>query len=377
MKKVRRLTPEDKKRFISLRRSFKSPVIGITGNIGKTSTLEMIRCVLEKDGKVLMNRQGYGNWMNNIKTLEKLSPYYDFALFEFDYIRGNDFGEVLRLIKPNIGIITNMGDAHLSYLGTMMDIALQKSAVIKYLARDGIAILNKDDEISSAFAQRISKAKIIRFGLSTNADFYAADIEQLGPSGTRFKLNNDIEITIPIYSLGDIYNFLAAVSTLVSLGYSIDSIVKNFQQHFQLPASRGKLYNINNNYIIDESYIATPRAVAKTTRSLVSFKSFAENLVFIIGDMQESGPNIEEQHLNMGYFISALPIDHVITVGHYAKYIGKGVSLIQNTGKTVSNCNSVNDILKTLDKLKIKKSAITVQGIGQVGLRRIVKHMEK
>jgi len=111
---MRRLSAEDKKKYINLRRAFKSPVIGITGNIGKTSTLEMIRCVLEKEGRVLMNRHGYGNWKNNIKTLEKLSSDYDFALFEFDFNRGNNFGEVLRLIKPNIGIITNMGDAHLS-----------------------------------------------------------------------------------------------------------------------------------------------------------------------------------------------------------------------------------------------------------------------
>ena len=112
------------------------------------------------------------------------------------------------------------------------------------------------------------------------------------------------------------------------------------------------------------------------TRSLVSFRSFVKNLVLIVGDMEESGPNIEEQRLNMGYFISALPIDHVITVGNYADYIGQGVSLIQDTGKTNVNCNSVDEILKSLDSLDLCNSAITVQGIGQVGLRRIIKHLE-
>lgn len=373
---MRRISVVDKKKYIQLRRSFKSPVIGITGNIGKTSTLEMIRCILEKDGRVLMNRNGYGNWKNNIKTMEKLSSNYDFALFEFDFNRGNNFGEILRLIKPNIGIVTNMGDAHLSYLGNMMEIALQKSAVIKYLARDGTAILNKDDELSIMFAKNISTKNVCRFGISQTADYFATEIRQLGPNGTKFKLNNKYDVQIPIYSLGDIYNFLAALSALVALGYEIENIINIFQSEFELPAGRGKMYKFKNHYVIDESYTATPRALAKTTRSLVSFKSYVDNLVLIIGDMEESGPNIEEQHLNMGYFISALPIDHVITVGNYADYIGKGVSLIHNTGKSIINCNSVDEILKALDKLKLGKSAITAQGIGQVGLRRIIKHLE-
>ena len=373
---MRRLSAEDKKKYINLRRAFKSPVIGITGNIGKTSTLEMIRCVLEKEGRVLMNRHGYGNWKNNIKTLEKLSSDYDYALFEFDFNRGNNFGEVLRLIKPNIGIITNMGDAHLSYLGSMLEIALQKSAVIKYLARGGTAVLNKDDELSTMFAQKLLNQKISRFGISQNADFFATDIKQLGPFGTEFKLNDKYEVTVPIYSLGDIYNFLAAVSALVAIGLEIQNIIDIFQSEFELPSGRGKLYKFGSHYVIDESYTATPRALAKTTRSLVSFKSYVDNLVLIIGDMEESGPNIEEQHLNMGYFISALPIDHVITVGNYADYIGKGVSLIHNTGKSIVNCNSVDEILKALDKIDLGKSAITAQGIGQVGLRRIIKHLE-
>lgn len=373
---MRRISTDDKKKYINLRRSFKSPVIGITGNIGKTSTLEMIRCVLEKDNRVLMNRHGNGNWKNNINTLEKLSSDYDYALFEFDFNRGNNFGEVLRLIKPNVGIVTNMGDAHLSYLGSMLEIALQKSGVIKYLARGGTAVLNKDDELSTMFAKKISMQNIKRFGISQNADFFATDIKQMGPQGTKFKLNNEYDVKIPIYGLGDIYNFLAAVSALVALGFDINNIINIFQTEFQLPSGRGKLYDFDNYYVIDESYTATPRALAKTTRSLVSFKSYVDNLVLIIGDMEESGPNIEEQHLNMGYFISALPIDYVITVGHYADYIGKGVSLIHNTGKSIVNCNSVDDILKALDKIDLGKSAITVQGIGRVGLRRIIKHLE-
>jgi hypothetical protein len=93
--------------------------------------------------------------------------------------------------------------------------------------------------------------------------------------------------------------------------------------------------------------------------------------------MTEYGPNIEEHHLNMGYFLSALPIDCLITVGNYANYIGKGFSLIHSKEKLVYNCNSINQILKTFDTVLSKKAVITVQGVGQVALRRILNYLGK
>jgi len=374
---ARKLSIEDRRRYLNLRRNFKSPVIGVTGNVGKTTTIAMIETVLEQKGKVLKHHHGHGNWDNNISTLEKLSPEYDYAIFEFDFHRSNNFAEILRIIKPNIGIVTNIGDAHLSYIGGMIEVALKRSEVVKFLARDGVAILNKDDELSSAVGEYITSKNIIKFGLSKDGDYYASDMEQLGPNGTRFVLNGKYEITMPVFSISDVYNCLAALAALVAINIPLEFILETFQSNYQLPNGRGKIYKLNGYYVIDESYEATPRSVAKAARSIVGFKPYADRLIYIVGDMIESGVNIEEQHLNMGYFLSALPIDCFITVGHYAGFIGKGISLIKSKDKKVIACTSVDDILKTLDDIITKKSVITVQGIGQVGLRRILKFLEK
>ncbi|MEE9118315.1 MAG: Mur ligase family protein [Calditrichia bacterium] len=373
----RRLDLEERKKLISIRRKFKSPVIGVTGNVGKTTTIKMIKTVLDKNGRVLKHHHGHGNWENNLNILRKLSSDYDYAIFEFDFHRGESFAEILRLIKPNIGLVTNIGDAHLSYIGGMVDIALQRSEVVKYLARDGTAILNKDDELSSAVGKYISTKNILKFGLSQNAEYFACGIKHLGPKGTSFKLNNKYNVTIPIYSISDVYNFLSASASLVTLGFSIEEILDIFQTDYELPAGRGKLYNLNGFYLIDESYEATPRSVAKAARAMIGFKPYTDKLIYILGDMTEYGPNVEEHHLNMGYFLSALPIDCLITVGNYAEYIGRGVSLIKSKEKMVFTCNSINEILKTLDTVLTDKAAITVQGIGQVALRRILKYLGK
>jgi len=371
----RRLDLEERKKLVSIRRKFRSPVIGVTGNVGKTTTIKMIKTVLDKKGRVLQDNHGHGNWDNNLNTLRKLSSEYDYAIFEFDFHRGENFAEILRLIKPNIGLVTNIGDAHLSYIGGMVDIALQRSEVVKYLARDGTAILNKDDELSSEVGKYISTKNILKFGLSQNAEYFACEIKHLGPQGTSFTLNNNYNVTIPIYSISDVYNFLSASASLVSLGFSIENILEIFQSDYELPDGRGKLHKLNGFYLIDESYEATPRSVAKASRAMIGFKPYTDKLIYILGDMTEYGPKVEEHHLNMGYFLSALPIDCLITVGNYAEYIGRGFSLINNKEKMVFTCNSINEILKTLDTVLTDKAAITVQGIGQVALRRILKYL--
>jgi UDP-N-acetylmuramoyl-tripeptide--D-alanyl-D-alanine ligase len=190
-------------------------------------------------------------------------------------------------------------------------------------------------------------------------------------------LNGQHSVTLPVYSISDVYNFLAAVAALTALNFKINRIIEIFQSTFQLPEGRGRLHSINGCYIIDESYNATPRSVAKASRAMIGFKSSVDKLIYILGDMAESGPNIEEQHLNMGYFLSALPIDCLITVGYYADYIGKGVTHIQGKEKIVRSCNSIDEILSTLDGIVSNRSVITVQGIGQVALRRLINHFQK
>ena len=373
----RKLTTNEKRHYINLRRGFSNPVIGITGFLGKTTTLEMIRNIVETKGNVLKNTYGYGSWGNNIKTLEDLDKGYDYALFEFDYQRGNNFAEILRLIKPTIGIVTNIGDAHLNYLGSMMRVAIEKSEVVKYLARDGVAILNKDDELSSALADHISTKNIIKYGMSHHCDYYASDIEQLGPHGIKFKLNGKYNVTLPIYSPMDVYNMLAAIATAVNLKFTLSEIIDILSEKFVLASGRGQLQIIDGYFILDESYQANPRSLSKAARALISFQSYTDRLIFIVGDMMNAGGNVEDQHLNMGYFLSALPINHLIAVGEYGQYLAKGASLIKSKDKTVDSVQNIDEILLILDRIVGKRAAISVKGLGSVAMHRIVKFLKE
>lgn len=371
----KKLNLDDRKKYISLRRRYHEPVVGITGNLGKTSTLDMIRTIMESRGKVIYNKRKYGSWNNNLNLLEKLNSEYDYALFEFDYKRGDNFAEILRLIKPTIGIVTNIGDAHLNYLKDAIRIAMEKSALVKYLARDGLAILNKDDELSMTLAESISTGNIITFGLNQNADYYATDIQQLGPKGISFKLNGKYSLQLPMYSIQDVYNFLAATACAQNLGFHLTEIIDIFNTGFQMASGHGRLHKIGNYYLLDESDTATPRSLSKAARSLIGFKSYTDDLVFIVSDMTNAGVNVEDQHLNMGYFLSALPIKLLITIGEYSKLIANGASLIKAHNKKIYAVNTIDEVLDILKTNLNNKAVLSLKGVGKVATHRVLKYL--
>jgi UDP-N-acetylmuramoyl-tripeptide--D-alanyl-D-alanine ligase len=364
------LSSTEKKKFIQLRRKFLKPVIGVAGYLGKTTLIEMISSVLETRGRVLKTPRGNGSWENNLRTLEKLDDHYDYAIFEFDYQRGKNFAGLLRLIKPNIAVVTNIGDAHLTYLKDAMKLALKRSEVVNYIAREGVAILNQDDDMSSSLSKYISTPHVYKYGMNHIADFNASNIHHMGPGGIRFTLNNEQEITLPVYSVSYVYSFLACAATCTNLDFTIDEIVELIHQNFELPKGRGNLHKINSTYLIDESYLGTSRSVSKAARTLVGFKAYTKKVVLILGDMTEQGVKVEDRHLNMGYFLSALPIDYIITLGHYAEFIAKGVTLIQSS-KQVFTVKNVSELLDTLDDIFIPNMAVSVKGLGNVVFHRI------
>jgi len=371
------LPVSEKKHLQTIREAFTNPVIGITGNLGKTTTLTMIEAILASRGKVLRHPNGCGDVRNNLRTFKKLSMEYDYALFELDYLRSKHFVDVLRLIRPTIGIVTNLGDAHLNYLDRMMKVALEKTSLLKYLEDDGIAILNKDDELSSTIARHLNTQQILFFGLNPHSDFYATHIEQAGPMGMQFRLNDRFQLQLPIYSIQDLYNFLAAVACVFHLGFSLDEIVEILQTRFTMPPGRGRVMRLGRHYIIDESYEGNPRSVSKAARVLTTFAPYSSQLVLVVGDMSHTGINVEQQHLNMGYFLSALPINLLITVGEYARFIGDGFKMIKTEGKHVFSVNSINEVIQLFETHLQDESSVAIKGLGNVAMHRILSYFKK
>lgn len=332
------------------RRKFEIPVIGIAGAEGKTTTKRMLSAILRGDDNILETPPNCSTTSGVTSTLLKLNESHKYAILELGIVNPKQFELAVEVAEPNIAVITNIGEAHLATLGDKYLIADAKIELIRNLPEDGFAVLNIDDDLVSALGAHSPTPYIIKFGLNQNAHFFASKIEYLGPDGIVFYVNDFYRFHLPIYSTTSIYNALTAISVARVLGVEFEDIQKGLQERFSLIGNRGNLIRKKRLNILDYSYDATVNAVTKACESLSQFKKFSEKLVLVIGDMSNPGPDVENAHLKMGYYIAALPIDIVITVGKDARNIASGIERLNiKNKKTVLSCPdkpALNTLLK-------------------------------
>ena len=147
------------------RNQTKIPIIGITGSVGKTTTKELLASVLGVYGEVHKTQANYNNEIGVPKTLLDLTPQHDYAVIEMAMRGPGEIALLTQIAMPNIGIITNVGTAHIGRLGSREAIAKAKCELLAEMPQDSIAILNHDDQRLMATAARVWQGKTITYGL--------------------------------------------------------------------------------------------------------------------------------------------------------------------------------------------------------------------
>lgn len=325
------------KKIEEYRKSFDIPFIGISGSEGKTTTKRMISSILSTAGKTLETPLDCSTTSGVTSTLLKLNKDHNFAILELGILNPKQFEYAIRIARPNIAALTNIGEAHMASLGDKYTIANTNVELIRRLPSDGFAILNIDDELVSGMEKISPTPRVIKFGLNPGAHFFASNIRFLGPEGTQFEINKNYKFHLKIFGSASIYNALAAISVARALNFDFDVIRKSLEEKFEMLAHRGNLIQADDIYILDHSYDATINSIHKSCESLVQFKSHSEKLILVIGHIGNLGQKSKAIHLNLGYYLSALPIDTIITIGEEAKGIADGIRKINHTRKHIES----------------------------------------
>ena len=292
------------------------PVIAVSGSNGKTTVKEMVAWVLSKKFKVLRNEGTKNNQIGLPLTLLKLDSSYDLAVLE---IGTNHFGEVgylSNIAQANIGIITNIGPAHLEYFKNLKGVFKEKYTLVKKLTKPAVAILNADDKFLRGEVQKPKKIPFtVGAGLRNRSDFYASDIKYICGKAS-FTVNQRFKFALNALGYYNIQNSLLAIAAgrIFGLGYRD---LSSRLAKFRLPKSRLNFIEIKGIRFIDDTYNSNPLSMKQALGVLGSF-SVKGRKILVMGDMLELGSLSRPLHAEV--LKDALKFsDALITVGALTK----------------------------------------------------------
>lgn len=298
-------------------------VVGITGSVGKTSTKEMIASVLAQKYSVLKTAGNFNNEVGLPLTILSIRDEHEVAVVEMGI---SNFGEMHRLseiAKPDICVMTNIGNCHLENLGTKEGILRAKSEIFDFISEDGAICLNGDDALLSTMTA-VKGIKPLFFGIDHHNSIYATDITNHGLKGTDCKIHvmqsdaeESFDVSIPIPGGHMVNNALAATAVGVTIGLSYELIQKGIGA-VEAISGRSHLMQTERYMIIDDCYNANPISM-KAAIELLSYALTRK--VAILGDMFELGTNSNQMHSEVGTFAAESGADVLIIVGDNSKHM--------------------------------------------------------
>lgn len=311
------------------RKSLDIKVVGITGSVGKTSTKEMIASVLSEKYRVLKTEGNYNNEIGLPLTIFKIRAEHEVAVLEMGI---SEFGEMHRLAtmaNPDICVITNIGLCHLENLKTRDGILKAKTESFAHLKKDGIAILNGDDDKLSTIRQVGDKEPVF-YGMEEKMEYredakksvYATGVENLGLYGMQARIHTpegERDVRIPIPGEHNVYNALAATAVGLSLGLSLDQISSGILKAKAI-GGRTNLLNTGSMTVIDDCYNANPVSMKASIDVLATAEG---RKIAVLGDMGELGENEKKLHYEVGEYLAKKEIDVLFCAGELSEEIAK------------------------------------------------------
>lgn len=291
------------------RRKFDIPVVAVTGSNGKTATKEMIENILRSKWSPLKNTGTQNNLVGVPLTLLKLTDRNKSAIIELGMSRAGEIKELAEMVRPNIGVITNIGPSHLEYLESLEAIYRAKRELLDFLGKWDIAVLNNDD----LFLRRFKKKglKILTFSIKRKSDFQARDIKRQ-KQGWRFKIRGR-PYFIPLAAYHDIYNALAAISIGMLCNVNFEEMARALNNCAPLE-KRMRRSVFNDIEFIDDTYNSNPLSLKNAIKTLADYRTRGKKIL-VSGDMLELGKKSVYYHKRVGRLVARSGIDNFITVG--------------------------------------------------------------
>jgi len=344
------------------RKQLSIPVIGITGSVGKTTTKELVAGVCATSGKVQKTQLNYNNEIGVPKTLLGISLEDDYAVIEMGMRAKGEIALLTQITSPTIGIITNVGTAHIGRLGSREAIAEAKCELLANMDSSSIAILNQDNPLLSKTAKQVWSGETITYGLE------GGDLKGELINNMTMRVEGR-DFLLPLPGRHNAANYLAALAVAKVLGIDWGILQKGIA--LDLPEGRAQRYLLANDILLlDETYNAGLESMLAALDLLK--ETPGERYIAVLGAMKELGNHTQQLHQQVGEKAKMLALDtlFVLTSDPEAEAILEGA-----VGLNTIKCSTKEELIMALQETMRPGDRILFKASHSVGLSQVVEKL--
>lgn len=341
------------------RQKFNIPVVGVTGSVGKTTTKEMISCVMSEKYNTLKTEGNFNNDIGVPRMIFRLDDEYTAAVLEMGMSNLREIAALTKAVQPTCGVISNIGVSHIENLGSRENILKAKLEILEGMEKGSTIFINGDDDMLSTF--KTDDYKLVSYGVnSKNLDFKAENIVAYGEKTEFIVRGNGVEekIILPTVGIHNVYNAVCAFA--VGLHHGIDAkkcaeALKNY-----VPSGmRQKIVRKNNIVFIEDCYNASPDSQKASINALKSIEG--KRHIAVVGDMLELGSYSKTAHTLVGEYAGNANIDIVFTYGKESVYTAEsaeksGVKEVYSFDDKELMAKKILSVLRDGDVISFKAS---------------------
>jgi len=361
------------------RTKLSAKVIGVTGSTGKTTTKDMVNCILAHKLRVISTDKNYNNEIGVPLTILRADENTQALVIEMAMRGIGQIKELAEIAKPDVGVVTNIGQAHMELLGSEEMIAQAKAELIESIPESGVVVLNSDD-LWTPNLSKSARAKIVSYGI-TSGDVRGSEIvvDDLGRASFRLNVYDDaigyvVRLAVP--GKHNVYNALAASTAALQIGLSTDD-VRIGLANCRPTAMRMEIFATDDNVVIlNDAYNANPTSMQAALSTLMDIATEGRHIA-VLGDMLELGNISSEAHKQIGEIVASLGVNILVAVGPESQVMADSATKAGMLPKTVITCKESSTAAQVLKQLVTVGDVVLVKASRGVGLEEVVRAIVK
>ena len=348
------------------RQGFSLPLIAVTGSNGKTTTKEMIACILKATfaDDVLATRGNLNNDIGLPLTLLRLDASHRAAIVEMGMNHPDEIGYLARIAQPTVALVTNAQRAHLAGMGSLESIAREKGSIFSGLPATGVAVFAADDRWAELWRAQSAGRRVVDFAMDGPAEVGGS--YQVRGLATQLRLNLSdavIDVALAVPGAHNARNALAAAAAAVAAGVPASAIAAGLEAFRGIKGRLQRRVGMHQATLLDDSYNANPDSVRAGIDVLAATVG---QKILVLGDMGEIGDMAGQFHDEIGGYAKSQGVDHLLAIGEASAIAA------HNFGAGGQHFKKIEALIETLRGLMNETTTVLVKGSRFMRMERVV-----